>query len=141
MWEAQQKSRCVQSGPVHAYHMLHSLIRHLDSSLVSTEVLASTLASWGSRGEGAWPCMLSLSRRLWLDAQPDALAALHHPFIRALSCGSLPRLAHPGMRLQLSVTVTALTKHSALGIQQRAQPCPHLPGALLDVVSRGCLLP
>ena len=35
MWEAQQKSRCVQSCPVHAYHMLCSLIRHLHSSLVS----------------------------------------------------------------------------------------------------------
>ncbi len=36
--------------------------------------------------------MPSLARRLWLDAQPDALAALHHPFIRALSHGHLPRL-------------------------------------------------
>jgi len=36
--------------------------------------------------------MPSLACRLWLDAQPDALAALHHPFIRALSNGVLPRL-------------------------------------------------
>ncbi|KAK9842361.1 hypothetical protein WJX81_008532 [Elliptochloris bilobata] len=35
--------------------------------------------------------MPSLSRQLWQDALPDALAALHHPFVSNLYGGSLPK--------------------------------------------------
>ena len=48
-------------------------------------------------GEGALAhaSNLTVSESLWQDSRKDILRALHHPFIRQLGDGSLPRHALP----------------------------------------------
>ena len=58
--------------------------------------------------------MPSLARRLWLDAQPDALAALHHPFIRALSNGLLSRLVLARAAHKVCYTLLCMCSATAL---------------------------
>jgi hypothetical protein len=41
--------------------------------------------------EAGAPTGDGISRQLWLDAQPDIQACLHHPFVRALGAGTLPK--------------------------------------------------
>lgn len=40
--------------------------------------------------EGA-PSGTGVSRRLWEDAADEVQASLHHPFVRALGLGTLPK--------------------------------------------------
>lgn len=40
------------------------------------------------------PTRAGISRQLWQDAQQDIQNCLHHPFVRALGAGTLPKCDH-----------------------------------------------
>jgi hypothetical protein len=54
-----------------------------------SEASPSEAAAAGS--EAGAPTRAGISRQLWEDAQQDIQNCLHHPFVRALGAGTLPK--------------------------------------------------